>query len=251
MRPGGRAADCETRLGSSATARPASNHARYYRAQDLSGGLTTGVCCQKTVEAEALVSAGVTDVLLSNEVVDDAKAARLARLAAAGARIGVLVDSAPGAELLSRAATAAGATLAVLVELDVGQARCGVPSAAAAVALCEVVAALPGLQLRGIQAYHGASQHVRTAAERRAIVTRTAELAREARDAIVERGLSCDVVTGGGTGTFLDDAATGVFTELQPGSYVFSDADYARNLGPDGNEVRSNARMRSATRFQH
>lgn len=203
----------------------------------LSGGATTGVCCQKAVEAEALVSAGISDVLLSNQIVDDAKAARLARLAAGGARIGVLVDSASGAELLSRAATAAGTTLDVLIELDVGQARCGVPSAAAAVALGQAVAALPGLRLRGIQAYHGAAQHVRAAAERRAIVARTAELARETRDAMLEHGLPCGVVTGGGTGTFLDDAATGVFTELQPGSYVFSDADYARNLGPGGEEA--------------
>lgn len=134
-----------------------------------SGGLTTGVCAQKVREAEALVRGGVVDVLLSNEVVDGRKLARLAGLAAGGATIRVLVDDADNAAAVSRAAVAARTTLGVLVEVDVGQRRCGVTGPAEAVALAAVIANLPGVRLDGIQCYHGAAQHVRSVAGRRAM----------------------------------------------------------------------------------
>ncbi len=201
-----------------------------------SRGRTRGVACQKTVEAEALVAGGVLDVLVSNEVVAPRKMARLAALAAdARNRIGVVVDSAENARALSAACAAAGcgasgARLRVLVELDVGHGRCGVRDAAAALELARVVAALPHLALDGLQVYHGMAQHVRAPAERRAVVARVAALASAARGALLAAGLPCGTLSGGGTGTFLMDAAEGVLTELQPGSYVFNDADYARNL---------------------
>lgn len=127
------------------------------------------MCCQKTVEAEALVSAGIPDVLVTNQIVDEDKASRLASLSAKGARVGVLVDSLSGAALLSRVAASLGTTLDVLVEIDVGQNRCGVPTAAEAVILGKAILEMPGLRFRGIQAYHGAAQHVRSAEERRSI----------------------------------------------------------------------------------
>lgn len=148
----------------------------------------------------------------------------------------MLVDDADNARALSAAVMAqrgggghTGTELAVLVECDVGQHRCGVPDARAAAALAALVASLPGLRLRGIQAYHGGAQHVRGVRERRAVAAAAAAAAAAARDAIIAAGLRCDVVSGGGTGTFWMDAASGVYTELQPGSYVLGDADYARN----------------------
>ena len=137
--------------------------------QLLSDGLTTGVCCQKVVEAEAMVDHGITDILLSNQIVDDSKIARLAALSVRGASISVLVDSAHNAGQLSREANLQGVIFGVLIEVDVGQNRCGVPTVEEAVHLGRVVDALPGLRLLGIQAYHGASQHVRSVCERRAI----------------------------------------------------------------------------------
>jgi D-serine deaminase-like pyridoxal phosphate-dependent protein len=207
-----------------------------------SRGRTRGLTCQKVVEAEALVAGGVRDVLVSNEVVAPRKIARLAALAAdARNRIGVVVDSAENARALSAAGAAAGgsgggATLHVLVEVDVGQGRCGVPDAAAAVALARVVAELPGLALEGLQCYHGGLQHVRSAAARHAAAARVAELAAAARDALLAAGLPCATVSGGGSGTFAADAAAGVLTELQPGSYIFNDADYARNGAEGGGD---------------
>jgi D-serine deaminase-like pyridoxal phosphate-dependent protein len=185
------------------------------------------------------------DVLISNEIVSRRKLKRLVALAAAGTRVSVLVDN-PDAVLLlaevvaSMRATSAAPSLAVhvLVECDVGHRRCGVPSAAAAVALGALVAVQPGLILDGIQAYHGNAQHVRSDAERAALSTAVAASAAAVRSAFLAAGLPCGVITGAGTGSFLHDIRAGVLTELQPGSYVLGDADYGRNLDPAGRPCR-------------
>ncbi|UCE31170.1 MAG: DSD1 family PLP-dependent enzyme [Burkholderiales bacterium] len=188
-----------------------------------------GVCCQKGAEAEVFVEAGIGDVLITNELVGQAKAERVARLARR-ARVGVCVDHRLQVEQLGRAAHEAGTVVELLIELDVGQQRCGVADAEAAVALARIIATQPALRLRGLQAYHGSAQHLRAAASRReAIATATAR-ARAARDALLGAGFACDEICGAGTGTFVEEAAGGVYTELQPGSYVFMDLDYRRNL---------------------
>jgi len=201
-------------------------------------GVVAGACAQKVCEVEALLGAGEADVLLSNEVAGPRAAAALAAAAAAhpAARVAACVDSAAGAALLGRAAAAAGVTLDVLVEIDVGQRRCGVVGPAAAAALAAAVAATPGLRLRGLQAYRGDAQHLRSAAARAAAVAAVVAAAAAARDAIRAAGLPCDVVSGGGSGTFELEAASGIYTEVQPGSLLLGDADYARNRGEDGGE---------------
>ena len=192
-----------------------------------------GICCQKTDEAAAFVDAGITDVLVTNEVVAPAKIARLADLASR-ATIGVLVDDAANVLALSDAATQAAVTLDVYVEIDVGAHRCGVPPGAPAVALAQRIAEAPGLRFRGLHAYHGAAQHLREPEARAAAIAAAAELARETRDAIDDAGINCAIVTGAGTGTWHHERDSGVWNELQPGSYVFMDADYARNTqAPD------------------
>jgi D-serine deaminase-like pyridoxal phosphate-dependent protein len=192
-----------------------------------------GVCCQKVGEAEAFVAAGIRDVLVTNEIVGAPKLARLAALAKS-ARIGVLVDDAANVRHLGAAAKAAGASLDVLVEVDVGAGRCGVAPGAPAVALAQLIARTPPLAFRGLHAYHGAAQHLRAPEARRAAIARAAELARETKAGIEAAGVACPVVTGAGTGTWQLERDSRVFTELQPGSYVFMDADYHRNaLAPD------------------
>ncbi len=192
-----------------------------------------GVCCQKVGEAEAMVRGGVPDVLVSNEVVGGRKLARLAALAR-HARIGVCVDDPGNVDALSAAAGDAGAELDVLVELDVGGGRCGVAPGPEAVELARRVADRPGLRFRGLQAYRGTAQHLRSHEERTAATVEAADLAAGVRDRLAAAGLACPVISGGGTGTWASEAASGVFTELQPGSYVFLDADYARNRGAEG-----------------
>jgi D-serine deaminase-like pyridoxal phosphate-dependent protein len=191
-----------------------------------------GICCQKTDEAAAFVAAGIGDVLVTNEVVGPAKLARLAALAH-DATIGVLVDDRAAVPRLGHAAREAGVTLDVYVEVDVGAHRCGVAPGTGVLALAQATADEQGLRLRGLQCYQGAAQHLRTADERRTAIEQAAVHARNARGMLLDAGLPCDIVTGAGTGTWPHERASGVYDELQPGSYVFMDADYGRNApGP-------------------
>jgi D-serine deaminase-like pyridoxal phosphate-dependent protein len=192
-----------------------------------------GICCQKVDEAAAFVEAGVRDVLVTNEIVTAAKLARLAGLAR-GATIGVLADDLGVVGAISAAAAKAGATIDVLVEIDVGAHRCGVAPGSAAVAIAQAIHAAPGLRFRGLHAYQGAAQHRRAPAERGVAIADAVRLARESRDLVTAAGLACPTVTGAGTGTWQLERDSGVYTELQPGSYIFMDADYGRNaLAPD------------------
>lgn len=192
-----------------------------------------GVCCQKVSEAEVMVEGGIGDVLVSNEVVGRRKLERLAALSHR-ARISVAVDHADSVAALSDVVAAPGSRIGVLIEIDVGAARCGVEPGDEAVRLAALVARSPGLELIGLQAYHGRAQHMRSSEERRAAIAGAVEHARCTRDLMLKAGLPCDIVTGAGTGTFELEAGSGVYTELQAGSYCFMDADYARNRKADG-----------------
>ncbi len=190
-----------------------------------------GVCCQKIGEAEVFLGGGIRDVLITNEVVGVRKLRRLAQLAKmfADSRLGVCVDDAGVVRQLSLICGEEDASLDVYVELDVGQNRAGVASAEDAVELAREVMLHPRLTLMGLQAYAGSAQHRRGVPERREAARRAAEKAAEARAALRAAGLPCEIVTGGGTGTFLYDAQSKVYDEIQPGSFAFMDFDYARN----------------------
>ena len=192
-----------------------------------------GVCCHKVSEAEAMVHGGVPDVLISNEIVGAPKLRRLAALARA-ARIATCVDDAGQIAALDAAARAFDVTLTVLVEVNMGGDRCGVEPGEPALRLAEAIGRAGHLKFGGLQAYHGSAQHLRTPAERRAAINQAIERARRTRALLETNGIACPVVTGAGTGTFMLEAASEVYDELQCGSYVFMDADYGRNLGEDG-----------------
>ena len=191
-----------------------------------------GVCVQKTSEAEALAAAGIADIYISNEVIDAAKLARVAALAGR-VRLAIAVDSAEGVERLAEAMSQHPAhRIEVFVEVDVGQGRCGVPPAAAGALAHRVVSHSPpegGLVFAGLQAYHGAGQHIRGVAERAAASHHAASLARAAQASVGAAGIACPLVTGAGTGSFAFDVAAGLWGELQAGSYLFLDRDYADN----------------------
>jgi D-serine deaminase-like pyridoxal phosphate-dependent protein len=192
-----------------------------------------GLCCQTVREAEAMVAGGIGDVLVSNQVVGQRKLDRLARLATQ-ARVGVCVDDAGNVAELSNAAVRHDASIEVLVEIDVGMKRCGVAAGGPALDLARVVARSPGLRFMGLQAYHGGAQHFREHEERRAAIDHAIELCRQTRDMLRAAGLDCPVITGAGTGTFGLEAGSGVYTELQAGTYAFMDGDYARNRTSSG-----------------
>ena len=185
-----------------------------------------GICVQKVSEAEALAAAGVTDIFISNEVIAPAKLERLARLAGR-ARLAVAVDSGLGIERLAAALLDQGTRADVFVEIDVGQGRCGVAPAAAGALARQVIS--HGLTFAGLHAYHGRAQHLRTADEREAAIRHAVAAVRVAQSSITSAGMHCPLVTGAGSGSFAYEAASGVYGELQCGSAVFMDADYARN----------------------
>ena len=196
-----------------------------------------GVCVQKVSEAEAMISGGVPDVLVSNEIVGPSKIARLVALARQ-ARVAVCADDPANVGDLNAAALASGVRLPVLVEVNVGANRCGVEPGEPAAALARQIVASPGLRFAGLQAYHGSAQHVREYARRQEAIEGVVEKVRRTLDVLGRAGLACDVVTGAGTGTYRFEAASGVYTELQVGSYIFMDADYARDLAEDGGPYR-------------
>eukprot|EP00051_Salpingoeca_urceolata_P004635 m.66558 g.66558 ORF g.66558 m.66558 type:complete len:350 (-) comp13760_c0_seq2:627-1676(-) len=204
---------------------------------DTHGGPQT-MCCQKLCEAQALVNAGVTDILLTNEVVGAAKLKRLGGLLKQGADIAVLADCRRNLDDLARLARDIESPIRVFIEVNVGQNRCGVePASPELLDLANTIATSPHLTLAGLHCYQGALQHVRTHTDRAAQVAQVADAARRSRDAVEKAGHKVEVVTGGGTGTFLLEAEAGVHNECQPGSYLFMDLDYGRNLGADGQPV--------------
>ena len=169
--------------GSGLALRP---HAKSHKCPDIAKAQVArgavGICCQKVDEAAAFVAAGIANVLVTNEIVTPAKIARLAALAQS-ATIGVLVDDARVIPDLSAAAAQAGGTLHVYVEIDVGAHRCGVVPGAAAVQLAQAIESAAGLRFRGLHAYQGAAQHLRTPEERRAAIAEACRLAGETQDA--------------------------------------------------------------------
>jgi D-threonine aldolase len=192
-----------------------------------------GVCCQKVSEAEVLVAGGINDVLVSNEVVGAAKLDRLAALAHR-AKIAVCVDDLANVAEIEAAAAKSGATLDVLVEIDVGAGRCGTTPGAPAARIAQAIAASRHLRFAGLQAYQGSAQHVREADARRQHIARAVQLVEETLGALRAVDLEARIVGGGGTGTYENEAASRVYNELQCGSYIFMDADYARNTRADG-----------------
>lgn len=192
-----------------------------------------GVCCQKVGEAEAMVSGGVHDVFISNEIVGRSKLIRMMSLAER-ARISVCADDPVHVNAYGEAASAHGIMLDVLVELNVGANRCGVDSDESVLSLARRICDTPSLRFKGLHAYHGSAQHLRSPAERQQAIQFAANRVRQAVTTLGANGIDCDIVTGAGTGTYPLEAGTGIYNELQPGSYIFMDVDYARNLDETG-----------------
>lgn len=192
-----------------------------------------GICCQKVSEAAPFVAAGITDILITNQVVGARKIDHLMHLASE-AKIGVLVDHAQQVEELAAAASASGIALDVYIEVDVGAGRSGVPPGRDAVALAGLIASRSPLRFAGLHCYQGSAQHMRTPQERRLAIASAAAMAQATKAEIESTGITVEIITGAGTGTLVHERDSGVYNELQPGSYIFMDRDYADNQRGDG-----------------
>ena len=204
--------------------------------QEQLGG-AVGVCCQKVSEAEVFARGGIKDVLVSNQVRDPRKIDRLAQLPKLGARIIVCVDDIDNVAELSEAAVRHGTSLECFIEMDVGAGRCGVIGAENVLAIAKAIDAADSLKFSGIQAYQGAMQHMDSYDDRKAKIDAAVAMVQEAIDLLEPAGLKPDLVSGGGTGSYYFESNSGVFNELQCGSYAFMDADYGRILDKDGNRI--------------
>ena len=204
--------------------------------QESLGG-ACGVCCQKVSEAEVFARGGIRDVLVSNQVRDPQKIDRLARIPLLGARAICCVDDLSNIADLSAAATRHGTVIECLVEIDCGAGRCGVTTTPEVVALARAIDAAEGLKFAGIQAYQGAMQHLDHYEDRKAKIAVAVAMVKDAVDTLAAEGIACDIVGGGGTGSYYFESTSGVYNELQCGSYAFMDADYGRILDENGNRI--------------
>ena len=200
-------------------------------------GNSCGVCCQKVSEAEAFVRGGIKDVLVSNQVRDLVKIDRLARMPKLGARVIVCIDDIENVADLSAAAQQHGTTIECLVEIDCGAGRCGVTTTEAVLEIAKTIDAADGLVFSGIQAYQGAMQHLDMYEDRKKKIDIAVGMVQDAVEALKNEQLQCDIVGGGGTGSYYFEGNSGVYNELQCGSYAFMDADYGRILDKDGNRI--------------
>ena len=204
--------------------------------QERLGG-AVGVCCQKVSEAEVFARGGIKDVLVSNQVRDPQKIDRLARLPKLGARTIVCVDDVNNVADLSAAAKKHGTELEVFVEIDCGAGRCGVTTTQAVVEIAKAADAADNLKFTGIQAYQGAMQHIDSYEGRKEKLDIAIGMVTDAVAGLKAEGIECELVSGGGTGSYYFESNSGVFNELQCGSYAFMDADYGRILDKDGNRI--------------
>ena len=195
-------------------------------ARQLSYG-AVGICCQTVAEAESFVRSGIRDVLLTNQVNDSEKAGRLAHLARdRKTRIGTCVDATAQVGILAAAANKTKTRLDVYVEVNVGGNRCGVETPEEAIALATLTNKDRWLRFRGLQAYNGSAQHVSSILLRRDTIDFTARRTRAFVSELESRGISCAVVTGGGTGSLELDTHHDYLGEVQCGSYALMDASY-------------------------
>lgn len=205
-------------------------HAKTHKSADIAklqlAAGAVGVCCAKLGEAEALAEGGVQNILITSPVVTPQAIARLIALNGKISQLRVVADNPDNVDALAAATKAAGRALDVVVDIDPGIRRTGVPSAEAALELTQRIAAAETLRFAGVQYYCGAQQHIESYVDRRAAIADRTEYLRGVVETLSRAGYVPEVITGGGTGTHRIDAELGVLTELQAGSYVFMDKQY-------------------------
>lgn len=170
-----------------------------------------GVTCQKTTEAEAFIAGGCDDVLITFNIVGEAKTRRLRSLASR-ATVSVVADSPAVVAGLSRAFATASTPLRVLVECDVGAGRCGVQSPREAADLAALIARSQGLAFGGLMTYPPPDAHDRVEAFMRA-----------AKPLCIAAAGSCDTISSGGTPSMASFPSDSVVTEYRPGTYIYND----------------------------
>jgi len=194
----------------------------------LAGG-AQGITCAKVGEAEAMVAGGIDDILIANEIVGPQKITRLIEVARQTSRLCVAVDDPRNIEELSAAFDAAGLTLDVLVDINIGANRCGVTPELAP-QLAQQVLDAPALNLRGLMGYEGHAVGISDLEEKEAVSAAAAEVFAEARSQVEAAGIEVEIMSGGGTGNYWFNIALGAANELQAGGGVLLDRTYQEKM---------------------
>jgi D-serine deaminase-like pyridoxal phosphate-dependent protein len=218
-------------------------HAKSHKCVEIARRLARagalGPASATIAEAEAMAAGGIGGILVTSPTVTVDGLDRLRRLLLRGADVTVTVDQPANLADLGRLARGAGRALPVVVDLDPALGRTGCATARDGLALARLAAAGPGGGFAGVQCYWGQRQNVMPIEARARRVAEAAAPLRELVEALAEAGLPAEIVTGGGTGTSWVDAGLGLFTEQQPGSFLFLDSEYAAiPITPDGNPFR-------------
>jgi len=191
--------------------------------RQIAGG-ATGITVAKIGEAEVMLDAGITDMLIAYPIVGPEKTTRLARLAEQ-ARITVSLDSEEVARGLSEAATRQGTKVGVLIEMDVGFERCGFSDEADLLALAGRITELPGLEFRGLMFFPG---HFGVGPDERAAMrTRVNDFLKRTLESFSGAGLPVAIVSGGSTPTAYEGSFFHGVNEVRPGTYIFNDRNTA------------------------
>jgi D-serine deaminase-like pyridoxal phosphate-dependent protein len=189
-----------------------------------------GICCQKLGEAEIMAEHGITDILITNQIVGNQKISRLIQLLDITPDVKVAVDNRENAEELAEAAESSGKNLKVLVEIEVGMGRCGVMPGEAALKLAKVIDRTPHLELAGLMGYEGHCVNIVDFDERRSQTYNAIAKLLQVKDDIENAGIEIDIVSAGGTGTYNISGPIPGITEIEAGSYVFMDTTYRQVL---------------------
>jgi len=195
-----------------------------------------GVCCAKLGEAEVLVSHEIKDILITTPVIGISKLTRMMQIANK-ARISVVVDNLDNVSEMAAVAQTCGVKPDIVIEVDVGQGRCGVAPGEATLDLVREVVATEWLNFKGLQGYQGSIQMLVPFTERDAAARKAVFMLTETADMIRKSGIRVDYLTGGGSGTTVTDATVKGLTELQPGGYLFMDSRYREVEWDDGNSI--------------
>lgn len=187
-----------------------------------------GICCQKLGEAEIMAEHGIMDILITNQIVGDAKVSRLMKLLDIAPDVKVAVDNQMNIEILAKAAKLNRKLLHVLIEVDVGMKRCGVRTYEQALQLAKLIDDSPHLNLAGLIGYEGHCVNIQSFEERKGRTHEALSLLLTVRDELKSAGYKAEIISAGGTGTYDITGQYPGITEIEPGSYIFMDTTYRR-----------------------
>lgn len=201
-------------------------------ARKLLAAGATGGCVAKISEAEVMAQEGIDDLLITTEIIGQPKLQRLVALVQQHPHIKVVVDSLAGAQALNQIMCDARLEIDTLIDLNIGQNRCGVLPGKEALTLAQHCNKLSNVHLVGIQGYEGHLQHIHNLEERMQRCQQAMQVLTETAAQLRAEGFPIEIVTTGGTGTAEICADFGGITEVQPGSFIFMDTDYRNAIGP-------------------